>query len=57
MASLPAIPEGKWTNLPEEQRNQLLGMYQEGLDGLLEEFQRAKDEVFRARCMTVHDPS
>lgn len=57
MASLPTIPQGKWTNVPEEQRNQLLGMYQEGLDGLLEEFQRAKDEVCRARYTIVDTPT
>ena len=45
MAALPHLPEGKWADLPEDLRTQLLGIYQQGYDGLMEELQRAKDEV------------
>lgn len=45
MAALPQLPKGKWADLPEDTRTQLVGIYQQGYDGMMDELQRAKDEV------------
>lgn len=58
MATLPHLPEGKWADLPEDLRTQLLGIYQQGYDGLMEELEKARDEVgnknFNAASSTQH---